>query len=178
MHIYIYHSVKLCWYPQTNKHAYTPHIPFLVTNKATCTHTHAPIDTHLPIPLNKKHTCTPTHRHTLTYHTNQETYTCTPHTHTQTHTGAVGSSGWHPSYGKHSWTINLISIMVTHEWNAAWCFMMANWWWYAPNVAVIDMDRTKEHTPNWCGFVLNEMKGNSGKDLIIPPCGFRSCVPY
>lgn len=30
-----------------------------------------------------------------------------------------GSTGGHPSYGKHSWTINLISMAVTHEWNAA-----------------------------------------------------------
>lgn len=72
---------------------------------------------------------------------------------THSHKGA-GSTGGHPSYGKHSWTINLISIMVTHEWNAVPCFMMANWCWYTPNVALINIGRNRELTQNWCLSLL------------------------
>ena len=80
-------------------------------------------------------------------HTQARTHART-HAHTQTYKGA-GSTGGHPSYGKHSWTINLISIMVTHEWNAAPCFMMANWCWYTPNVALINIGRNRELTQIW-----------------------------
>lgn len=81
------------------------------------------------------------------------------------HTKGAGSTGGHPSYGKHSWTINLISIMVTHEWNAVPCFMMANWCWYTPNVALINIGRSRELTQNW--YISLLMKGSECSHLSL-----------
>lgn len=79
--------------------------------------------------------------------------------HASKHTKGAGSTGGHPSYGKHSWTINLISIMVTHERNALPRFMMANWCWYTPNVALINIGRerrTRAAKPVY--IIVNEKK--------------------
>lgn len=75
------------------------------------------------------------------------------------HTKGAGSTGGHPSYGKHSWTINLISIMVTHERNALPRFMMANWCWYTPNVALINIGRERRtRAAKLVYIIVNEKK--------------------
>lgn len=67
--------------------------------------------------------------------------------------------GGHPSYGKHSWTINLISIMVTHERGALPRFMMANWCWYTPNVALINTGRERRtRAAKMVYIIVNEKK--------------------
>lgn len=39
--------------------------------------------------------------------------------------------------------------MVTHEWKAAPCFMMANWCWYTRNVALINPGRRRKLAGRW-----------------------------
>lgn len=81
------------------------------------------------------------------------------HVHAFKHTKGAGSTGGHPSYGKHSWTINLISIMVTHERNALPRFMMANWCWYTPNVALINMGQERRtRAAKMVYIIVNEKK--------------------
>lgn len=101
-------------------------------------------------------------------HTRQA-HRCAWHTHT--HTKGQVPLGGHPSYGKHSWTINLISIMVTHEWNAAPCSMMANWCWYTPNVALINIGKNRELTQHWYSSLLMKGSRQTLKSLLF--CRWR-----
>lgn len=61
--------------------------------------------------------------------------------------------------------------MVTHEWNAVPCFLMANWCWYTANVALINIGRNRELTQNWYISLLMKRSECSHLSLLASDGG-------